>query len=126
MKNEVSVSELPIGIGTGTAPIPEEPYGTDSRPAVWLESAVRVQHQRRAEQHAGDHQSDHPSGKPSGKDGHVEERSLASRVLRDRRGRREFFCPWRLGYKRSIKVIYFGNKAVALARNRVHQRRLLR
>src|SRR6266705_3075066 len=30
MKNEVSMSELPIGIGTGTAPIPEEPYGTDS------------------------------------------------------------------------------------------------
>src|SRR2546422_5805596 len=126
MKNEVSMSELPIGIGTGTAPTPEEPYGTDSRPAVWLESAVRVQHQRRAEQHAGDHQSDHPSGKPSGKDGHAEERSLASCVVRGRRDGRDFRRLWRLGYKRPIKVIYFGNKAVALARNRVHERRLLR
>src|SRR5216683_2245321 len=51
---------------------------------IGLKSAVRVQRQRGAKQHAGDDQSDYASSEPSGTHGHPEERSLAKRVLRDR------------------------------------------
>src|SRR5712692_8885044 len=92
----------------------------------WSELPVRVQHERRAEQHAGDHQSDHGSGKPSGKKSRTKERCFGFRALLIRRDGRGRFRLQRLGYKRPVKVIYFGDEAVALARNRIHERRLLR
>src|SRR5258706_8118374 len=46
-------------------------------------SAMRVQHQRRAKQHAGDHESDHASSEPPGTNGHPEELSLSNPNIRD-------------------------------------------
>src|SRR6266851_7541359 len=92
-------------------------------------SAVRVQRQRGAKQHAGDDQSDYASSEPSGTHGHPEERSLANRVLRDPCDGREICCRGRLGRKSLINriyAIYAGNKAVALARNGLHENRLVR
>jgi hypothetical protein len=58
-------------------------FVTLTRRKSGLKSAVRVQRQRGAKQHAGDDQSDYASSEPSGAHGHPEERSLANRVLRD-------------------------------------------
>src|SRR5260370_10199802 len=71
-----------------------------------LKSAVRVQRQRGAKQHAGDDQSDYASSEPSGTHGHPEERRLANRVLRDPCDERAICSRGRLGPTRLISSSY--------------------
>src|SRR6267378_3052165 len=101
------------------------------------ESAMGVQHQRGAEQHAGDHQSDHRGCEPPGSERRAEIGRRAFRALdnrcagrrggcRDGRESRRLRGLRRLRRSRPVDVFYFGNKAVALARNGIHERGLIR
>src|SRR5260370_28595510 len=104
---------------------PYKGFVTLTRRKSGQKSAVRVQRQRGAKQHAGDHECDYASSEPSGTHGHPEERSLANRVLRDTCDGREICCRGRLEPERLIDVTHSGNKTVTLAGNSLHENRLV-